>query len=199
MVASPWRRKFLGYTVTVERKARLKPAPESVKRAKGRIRNITGRRARGRNIRKVIKELNCYLRGWSPPPTRSILERTNWFLNSPTPSFAPILCRSQSHQAYLRNIGEQKQSAQQYPDKRQDRTKNFFYTHVSDRSQNIEGDSYWWRNNCYLKIYSYNDCEMYRVNTHAIKYRNEYRQSHKHHWYRFQRYTKNQNKNIYIH
>jgi len=64
-VARPWRRKFLGYTVTVERKARLKPAPESVKRAKGRIRKITGRRARGRNIRKVIEELNCYLRGWS--------------------------------------------------------------------------------------------------------------------------------------
>ena len=63
-VARPWERKFLGYTVTIEYKARLKPAPESVRRAKARIRQITGRRARGRNIQKVIEELNAYLRGW---------------------------------------------------------------------------------------------------------------------------------------
>lgn len=37
-VARPWKRKFLGYTVTSEYKARLKPAPESVKRTKDRIR-----------------------------------------------------------------------------------------------------------------------------------------------------------------
>ncbi len=54
----------LGYTVTSEYKARLKPAPESVKRTKDRIRQITGRRARGRNIQRVIKDLNTYLRGW---------------------------------------------------------------------------------------------------------------------------------------
>lgn len=63
-VARPWKRKFLGYTVTSEYKARLKPAPESVKRTKDRIRYITGRRARGRNIQRVIKDLNTYLRGW---------------------------------------------------------------------------------------------------------------------------------------
>ncbi|NOZ72602.1 MAG: group II intron reverse transcriptase/maturase [Chloroflexi bacterium] len=63
-VARPWRRKFLGYSVTIEYKARLKPAAESVKRAKVRIRQITGRRARGRNILKVMEELNLYLRGW---------------------------------------------------------------------------------------------------------------------------------------
>jgi RNA-directed DNA polymerase len=64
-VARPWNRAFLGYTVTSEHKARLKPAPRSVARAKARIREITGRRARGRNIQKVIQELNVYLRGWS--------------------------------------------------------------------------------------------------------------------------------------
>lgn len=63
-VARPWERKFLGYTVTVERKARLKPALESVKRSKARIRRITGRRARGRNIQEVIEEVNTFLRGW---------------------------------------------------------------------------------------------------------------------------------------
>lgn len=63
-VARPWERKFLGYTVTIERKARLKPAKGSIKRTKDRIRQITGRRARGRNIRKVIGDLNQYLNGW---------------------------------------------------------------------------------------------------------------------------------------
>jgi len=63
-VARSWDRKFLGYTVTNERKARLKPAPASMKRAKARIREITGRRARGRNIHRVIHELNPFLRGW---------------------------------------------------------------------------------------------------------------------------------------
>jgi group II intron reverse transcriptase/maturase len=64
-VTRPWQRKFLGYTVTVERTARLKPASESIKRSKDSIRQITGRRARGRNAQKVIEELNSFLRGWS--------------------------------------------------------------------------------------------------------------------------------------
>jgi RNA-directed DNA polymerase len=42
----------------------LKPAKGSIKRTKDRIRQITGRRARGRNIRKVIGDLNQYLSGW---------------------------------------------------------------------------------------------------------------------------------------
>jgi len=62
-VGRPWKRKFLGYSVTIERKSRLKPAPESVKRMKGRIRQIM-RRGRGRNIQVVIDEINVYLRGW---------------------------------------------------------------------------------------------------------------------------------------
>ncbi len=33
-VDRPWNRKFLGYSVTFHRKARLKVAPESVKRIK---------------------------------------------------------------------------------------------------------------------------------------------------------------------
>jgi RNA-directed DNA polymerase len=63
-VARPWDRKFLGYTVTTNKRPRLKPAPESVKRAKVRIRQIT-RRGKGRNIRKVIEDINLFTRGWS--------------------------------------------------------------------------------------------------------------------------------------
>jgi len=63
-VDRPWKRKFLGYSVTNDGKSRLKPAPQSVRRAKDRIRALTGRAARGRNIERVIKDLNGYLRGW---------------------------------------------------------------------------------------------------------------------------------------
>jgi len=62
-VGRPWNLKFLGYSVTIDKKPRLKPAPESVKRMKGRVRQIM-RRGRGRNIQAVIDELNVYLRGW---------------------------------------------------------------------------------------------------------------------------------------
>jgi RNA-directed DNA polymerase len=62
-VDRPWKRKFLGYTVTNQHSTRLKPAPESVKRAKDRIRQITNR-GRGRNIRTVIAEINRFTRGW---------------------------------------------------------------------------------------------------------------------------------------
>ncbi len=62
-VDRPWKRKFLGYTVTNHRSPRLKPAPQSVKRAKDRIREIT-QKGRGRNILQVIKEVNQFTRGW---------------------------------------------------------------------------------------------------------------------------------------
>jgi RNA-directed DNA polymerase len=62
-VDRPWRRTFLGYTVTNQRSPRLKPAPSSVKRAKDRIRQIT-EQGRGRNIRRVIAEINQFTRGW---------------------------------------------------------------------------------------------------------------------------------------
>ena len=62
-VDRPWKRKFLGYTVTTHFSPRLKPAPESLKRGKDRIRQIT-QAGRGRNIRKVIAEINEFTRGW---------------------------------------------------------------------------------------------------------------------------------------
>ena len=58
-VGRPWKRKFLGYTVTTQFSPRLKPASEALKRAKDRIRQIT-HRGRGRNIRQVIKEINLF-------------------------------------------------------------------------------------------------------------------------------------------
>ncbi|MFH1772417.1 MAG: group II intron reverse transcriptase/maturase [Candidatus Omnitrophota bacterium] len=63
-VSRPWKRKFLGYTVTVEKKTRLNIAKESVKRFKKAVKEIF-RRGRGRNIGRFINdELNPLLRGW---------------------------------------------------------------------------------------------------------------------------------------
>jgi RNA-directed DNA polymerase len=62
-VDRPWKRKFLGYTVTVNKQPRLKPAPQSVKRAKAKIRQIT-RCGRGRNIQRTIEDINVFIRGW---------------------------------------------------------------------------------------------------------------------------------------
>lgn len=62
-VARPWERKFLGYSVTTNRKPRLKVAPESVKRLKEKL-QLVFRRGRGRRLDRVIAELNPVIRGW---------------------------------------------------------------------------------------------------------------------------------------
>ncbi len=62
-VARPWERTFLGYTVTPNRKPKLKVAPESEKRLKGKLKQVF-RRGRGRSLGRVIAELTLILRGW---------------------------------------------------------------------------------------------------------------------------------------
>ncbi len=63
-VARPWERKFLGYSMTWHREARLKVAPSSVQRLKDKLREIF-RRGSGRNLSKLIEgELTPLLRGW---------------------------------------------------------------------------------------------------------------------------------------
>lgn len=63
-VARPWERKFLGYSFTWQREARLKVARESVRRLKEKLREIF-RRGRGRNLGKLVEEeLTPLLRGW---------------------------------------------------------------------------------------------------------------------------------------
>jgi len=62
-VARPWNRKFLGYSMTTHFKPKLKAAPATVKRFKAKLREIF-RRGRGRNIRRVIAEINEVTIGW---------------------------------------------------------------------------------------------------------------------------------------
>ena len=63
-VDRPSRRKFLGYSMTVNLKPLLKVAPESWKRLKGNLKEIF-RKGKGRNLKRFIQEeLNPILRGW---------------------------------------------------------------------------------------------------------------------------------------
>jgi len=63
-VDRPWKRKFLGYTVTAERQARLRVSPESVKRLKAKLKPLL-RRGRGASLGRTCGELAPTLRGWT--------------------------------------------------------------------------------------------------------------------------------------
>ena len=63
-VARPWKRKFLGCTVTSEREARLRVSPESAKRLKAKLRPLL-RRGRGASLARTCGELAPILRGWT--------------------------------------------------------------------------------------------------------------------------------------
>jgi RNA-directed DNA polymerase len=62
-VARPWARKFLGYSVTVDRHPKLKVAPQAVSRLKGKLRALW-RQGRGRSLARTIQDLGPVLRGW---------------------------------------------------------------------------------------------------------------------------------------
>ena len=62
-VGRPWKREFLGYTMTMHRQPKLKVSEKAAKRAKERIRAIMGKGC-GRRLAHVIEELTIFLRGW---------------------------------------------------------------------------------------------------------------------------------------
>ena len=62
-VARPWDRKFLGYSFTWHKWARLKIAEGTLKRLKDRVREIVVGKA-SRNLVVMIGELDPVLRGW---------------------------------------------------------------------------------------------------------------------------------------
>jgi RNA-directed DNA polymerase len=61
--ARPWERKFLGYGLTNHVGAKLKIAPESLKRLHQKMRKHL-RVGRGQNLAATISTLNPLLRGW---------------------------------------------------------------------------------------------------------------------------------------
>jgi RNA-directed DNA polymerase len=62
-VDRPWRRKFLGYSVTALRETKLRVSPEAVRRLKEKLRRLF-RAGRGRSLSKVIQQLGPVLIGW---------------------------------------------------------------------------------------------------------------------------------------
>ncbi len=62
-VARPWKRPFLGYSMSWHQAPRLRIAPASYQRLKARVREVL-KGARGRRLTTVITELNPLLRGW---------------------------------------------------------------------------------------------------------------------------------------
>jgi len=62
-VDRPWKRVFLGYSMTWHKRPRLKVAPSSLKRLKMVLKKAF-RQGRGRNLRKFIESLKPTLRGW---------------------------------------------------------------------------------------------------------------------------------------
>jgi RNA-directed DNA polymerase len=62
-VGRPWQRKFLGYSMTLEKTPRLRVSKESVKRFKGDLRRRM-RRGRGMSLPSFILELKPKLQGW---------------------------------------------------------------------------------------------------------------------------------------
>jgi RNA-directed DNA polymerase len=62
-VDRPWKRRFLGYSMTQAKTVRLKPSPTNIQRLKGSVREVI-RRGRGRRLDRVIDELSMKLRGW---------------------------------------------------------------------------------------------------------------------------------------
>ena len=62
-VARPWKRKFLGYSMTMHKQPRLKVAPASVRRLKSKLKALF-RRGRGQSLVGLIEALTPVLRGW---------------------------------------------------------------------------------------------------------------------------------------
>jgi len=62
-VARPWERKFLGFSFTAHADPKRRLAPQTVRRLRQRVRQLT-RRTRGVSIDQMVEELNRYLKGW---------------------------------------------------------------------------------------------------------------------------------------
>jgi RNA-directed DNA polymerase len=62
-VDRPWKRSFLGYTVTAHKEPRLRVAATSVGRLRGKLRDLF-RQGRGRSVGRTVESLAPLLRGW---------------------------------------------------------------------------------------------------------------------------------------
>lgn len=82
-VDRPWKRKFLGFSLTAEKMSRVRVAPQSVERFKGNLRQRF-REGRGRNLKEFLSSLQPKLRGWasyfSVAETRNVFEELDQWI-----------------------------------------------------------------------------------------------------------------------
>jgi RNA-directed DNA polymerase len=82
-VDRPWKRKFLGFSMTAHRECRVRVAPQAVERFKEVMRQKF-REGRGRNLRAFLESLKPKLRGWasyfSVVETRNVFEDLDQWL-----------------------------------------------------------------------------------------------------------------------
>jgi len=82
-VDRPWKRKFLGFSITAHRECRVRVAPQAVERFKEVMREKF-REGRGRNLRAFLASLKPKLRGWasyfSVAETRNVFEDLDQWL-----------------------------------------------------------------------------------------------------------------------
>ena len=81
-VARPWRRKFLGYSMTWHKEPKLRIAAPSLRKLTDKV-NALLRGARGRSLGTTIQTLNPLLRGWAAyfkltQTKRTVEERDGW-------------------------------------------------------------------------------------------------------------------------
>ena len=82
-VDRPWKRKFLGFSLTAQKESRVRVAPQSVKRLEDKLREKF-REGRGRNLKQFLEELAPLLRGWanyySVAETRGVFEELDQWI-----------------------------------------------------------------------------------------------------------------------
>jgi RNA-directed DNA polymerase len=82
-VDRPWKRKFLGFSMTAQKESRVRVAPQSVERFKEAMRTKF-REGRGRNLQAFLESLKPKLRGWasyfSVAETRQVFEELDQWL-----------------------------------------------------------------------------------------------------------------------
>ncbi|MCL4535728.1 MAG: group II intron reverse transcriptase/maturase [Bacteroidetes bacterium] len=83
-VDRPWKRKFLGFSLTMHKEAKIRIAPKSLERLKGKLRELT-RRNRSQEMGERIAAINGYVGGWvsyfALAETPSVLEDLDsWLL-----------------------------------------------------------------------------------------------------------------------
>ena len=82
-VDRPWKRKFLGFSLTSQKVTRVRVAPQSVERFKDKLRQKF-HEGRGRNLRAFLDSLKPLLRGWasyfSVAETRNVFEELDQWI-----------------------------------------------------------------------------------------------------------------------